>query len=98
MHHQSWRTPPMHPNNKHPQATSPRSSPLQEESFHTRQTAELRDKRRERVLDYQAYVLAKRHPADATIGTINAGLMNLALHLEDVVQATLANSPPTLET
>lgn len=55
------------------------------------------DARLSRVLDYLAHSLAKHDPLEANLGSINSGLMRMALWLDESVEQAMASGPPDVE-
>ncbi len=55
------------------------------------------DARLSRVLDYQAHSLEKDDPLEANLGSINSGLMRMALWLDEAVEQAMASGPPNVE-
>ena len=50
-----------------------------------------------RVSDYLTSSLAKADPLEANIGSINSGLMRLALSLDDIIERAVGAGPQTVE-
>ena len=55
------------------------------------------DARLSRVLDYQSRSLEKDDPLEANLGSINSGLMRVALWLDEAVEEAMASGPPNVE-
>ena len=55
------------------------------------------DARLSRVLDYQASSLQKDDPLEANLGSINSGLMRLALWLDETIEQAMESGPPNVE-
>lgn len=71
----------MHEQN-HPTQTLTNENTLSES---TSQTVDRQEARRSRVSDYQAASLNKEDPFEANIGSLNSGMMDIALRLEGIV-------------
>ena len=56
-----------------------------------------RDARLSRVLDFQASSLAKDDPLEANLGSINSGLMRVALWLDEAIEEAMESGPRTVE-
>ena len=55
------------------------------------------DARLSRVLDYQASSLQKGDPLEANLGSINSGLMCVALWLEETIEQAMGSGPRNVE-
>lgn len=55
------------------------------------------DARLSRVLDYQASSLEKDDPLAANLGSINSGLMRIALWIDQTIEQTMESGPPSVE-
>lgn len=55
------------------------------------------DARLSRVLDYQASSLQKDDPLEANLGSINSGLMRVALWLDETIEQAMESGPPNVE-
>ena len=55
------------------------------------------DARLSRVLDYQASSLQKDDPLEANLGSINSGLMRVALWLDETIEQAMVSGPPNVE-
>ncbi len=55
------------------------------------------DARLSRVLDYQASSLQKDDPLEANLGSINSGLMRVALWLDKTIERAMESGPPNVE-
>ena len=55
------------------------------------------DARLSRVLDYQVSALEKDDPLEANLGSINSGLMRVALWLDETIEQAMASGPPNVE-
>jgi hypothetical protein len=55
------------------------------------------DARLSRVLDYQASSLQKDDPLEASLGSINSGLMRVALWLDETIEQAMVSGPPNVE-
>ena len=55
------------------------------------------DARLSRVLDYQASSLEKHDPLEANLGSINSGLMRVALWLDEAIEQAMESGPPNVE-
>ena len=53
--------------------------------------------RLKRVLDYQEDILKRKNHIEAVLGTVNAGLMNIAIHMDEVIELTLSTNPKTID-
>ena len=53
--------------------------------------------RMSRVLDYQADSLEKENALEANLGSINSGLMQIALQLDETIKRTIDSGPGTVE-
>jgi len=63
----------------------------------TGQQADHHDVRLSRVLDYQASSLDKEDPLEANLGSINSGLMRIALWLDETIEQTVRSGAPNAE-
>lgn len=63
----------------------------------TDQAANSHDARLSRVLDYQASSLEKDDPLEANLGSINSGLMRVALWLDETIEQAMESGPPNVE-
>lgn len=61
------------------------------------QPANSHDARLSRVLDYQASSLQKDDPLEANLGSINSGLMRVALWLDESIEQAMESGPPNVE-
>jgi hypothetical protein len=59
--------------------------------------ASIHEARLSRLLDYQARSLSKPDPLEANLGSINSGLMRMAVWLDEAVAQALASGPPHVE-
>lgn len=59
--------------------------------------ASFHDARWKRVLDYQARSLEKDDPLEATLGSVNSGLMRTALWLDEATEKVMDSGPPDVE-
>lgn len=59
--------------------------------------ADTQEARLSRVLDYQTASLAKRDPLAANLGSINSGLMRVALWLDETIEQAIGSGPRTVE-
>lgn len=50
-----------------------------------------------RVLDFQASSLAKADPLEANLGSINSGLMRVALWLDEAIEEAMDSGPRTVD-
>lgn len=50
-----------------------------------------------RLLDYQASSLEKDDPLEANLGSINSGLMRVALWLDETIEQAMESGPPNVE-
>jgi hypothetical protein len=50
-----------------------------------------------RVLDYQISSLEKDDPLEANLGSINSGLMRVALWLDETIEQVMESGPPNVE-
>ncbi|WP_437191594.1 hypothetical protein [Planctomicrobium sp. SH527] len=50
-----------------------------------------------RVLDYQASSLEKKDPLEANLGSINSGLMRVALWLDETIERAMQSDSPNVE-
>ena len=55
------------------------------------------DARLSRILDYQASSLGKDDALQANLGSVNAGLMRIALWLEESIEQTMEIGQPNVE-
>ena len=55
------------------------------------------EERQRRVEEYHAGVLAKSDPLQAVLGSINAGLMQIGIQLDQQIRENLIAGPATLE-
>ena len=62
-----------------------------------RSLAATQEARLSRVLDYQAASLAKPVALQANLGSINSGLMRVALWLDETIEQAIGSSPRTVE-
>ena len=53
--------------------------------------------RLKRVLDYQVDVLKKESHLEAALGTVTAGLMTVAIQMDEFIEQALAVSPKTID-
>lgn len=51
----------------------------------------------QRVLDYQGQALANVSPLESNLGSINCGLLRMALRLEETIEATMVRTPVSAE-
>lgn len=63
----------------------------------TAQAANSHDARLSRVLDHQANSLEKDDPLEANLGSINSGLMRVALWLDETIEQAMESGPPNVE-
>ncbi len=61
------------------------------------EAASSHDARLSRVLDYQACSLAKDNPLEANLGSINSGLMRVALWLDETIEEAMESGPLNVE-
>lgn len=61
------------------------------------EVASSHDARLSRVLDYQVSSLAKHDPLEANLGSINSGLMRVALWLDETIEEAMESGPPNVE-
>ena len=61
------------------------------------QAANSHDARLSRVLDYQVSSLEKDDPLEANLGSINSGLMRVALWLDETIEQAMESGPPNVE-
>lgn len=61
------------------------------------QAANSRGARLKRVLDYRASSLQKDDPLEANLGSINSGLMRVALWLDETIEQAMQSGPPNVE-
>lgn len=59
--------------------------------------AHLHEARLSRVRDYQAKSLAKEDDLEANLGSINSGLMRVALWLDEAIEEALESGPRSIE-
>ena len=59
--------------------------------------ADSHEARLSRVLDYQASSLGKEDPLEANLGSINSGLMRVALWLDETIEQAMESGPRTVE-
>jgi hypothetical protein len=59
--------------------------------------ADVHEARLGRVLDYQAGSLAKEDALEANLGSINSGLMRVALWLDETIEEAMESGPRTVE-
>ena len=69
-------------------------SPLQVTDQEAVDTHEVRVRR---VLDYQANSLGKEDALEANLGSINSGLMRVALWLDETIEQAIESGPRTVE-
>ncbi len=69
-------------------------SPLQVTDQEAVDTHEVRVRR---VLDYQANSLGKEDALEANLGSINSGLMRVALWLDETIEQAMESGPRTVE-
>ncbi len=50
-----------------------------------------------RVLDYQIKSLEKDDPLEANLGSINSGLIRMALWLDETIEQAMESGPPNVE-
>lgn len=50
-----------------------------------------------RVLEYEAHALKQSNPLESNLGSINSGLMQMALHLEETILAAMAQTGGRIE-
>ena len=62
-----------------------------------RSKAEIREARLSCVMDYQAKSLEKTDALEANLGSINSGLMRIAVSLDEMIEQALESGPRTLE-
>ena len=63
----------------------------------TGQRADCHDARLSRVFDYQAFSLEKEDALEAKLGSINSGLMRIALWLDETIEQAMGSGPPNVE-
>ena len=63
----------------------------------TGQLADRHDARLSRVLDYQTSSLQKEDALEANLGSINSGLMRVALWLDETIEQAMGSGPPNVE-
>ena len=63
----------------------------------TGQLADCHDARLSRVLDYQASSLEKEDALEANLGSINSGLMRVALWLDETIEQAMGSGPPNVD-
>lgn len=61
------------------------------------QVSARQEDRLKRVLDYQEDVLKRKNHLEAVLGTVNAGLMNIAIHLDEVIELSLSTNAKTID-
>jgi len=59
--------------------------------------AHIHEARLSRVRDYQAKSLAKEDDLEANLGSINSGLMRVALWLDEAIEQALESGPRSIE-
>ena len=62
-----------------------------------RRLSEIRDARLSRVIDYQAISLKKNDALEANLGSINSGLMRIAVSLDETIEQAIESAPRTLD-
>ena len=63
----------------------------------TGQLADRHDARLSRVLDYQASSLEKEDALEANLGSLNSGLMRVALWLDETIEQAMDSGPPNID-
>ena len=60
-------------------------------------TSECLEARLDRILDYQTSALSKDDPLQANLGSVNSGLMTIAVQFDAFIGQVLAGGPATIE-